>query len=142
SRGVDPGVIAYDPEGPWAALLADPVRCNGCGACVQHCPTGAMVEKTEGLQFTLTFSPDRCINCGLCLDACYPAALTYHQDLSLSAVAEGQGDRLVEKQYRHCARCETRFLPTDRTGDDTVCSTCQSWSGGEILGETGTAAAS
>lgn len=118
------GEVPYDPEAPFAELLLDEVKCNGCEACVQICPTGAIHQVGGEESLRLTFDASRCINCSLCLEACIPNALTYRQGLSLSAVASREHGILVEKKYHRCARCEARFLATGGAASEDLCSTC------------------
>ena len=121
--GVQHGEVSYDPEGPFAEIILDEVKCNGCEACVQICPTGA-IQRTGGEEFfRLTFDASRCINCTLCLDACIPNALTYRQGLSLNLVAMSETQALLEKEYGHCSRCDVRFL-AEETGSRDLCPGC------------------
>ena len=50
-------------------------RCIHCGACVVHCPTGALAfsnDKTRAIQF----SEDLCVECHACIGACPYGACT------------------------------------------------------------------
>lgn len=121
---VEDGEVPYDPEGPFAQLLLDEVKCNACEACVQICPTGA-IERGGGEEtFRLTVDASRCVNCALCLDACIPNALTYRQGLSLKVVASKDQQILLEKAYRRCGRCEVQFLADGEAEPHDLCSTC------------------
>ncbi|MFQ5656430.1 MAG: 4Fe-4S binding protein [Candidatus Methylomirabilales bacterium] len=124
SLGVQHGEAPYDPEGPFAEILLDEVKCNGCEACVQICPTGAIQRRGGEEFFRLTFDASRCVNCTLCLDACIPNALTCRQGLSLNLVASRETRALVEKEYRRCSRCDVRFLFTEETGSRDLCPGC------------------
>lgn len=122
--GVGEEEIPYDPEGPWAELLLDEVKCNGGEACVRICPTKAIVRGEGAEVFRLSLQVSRCVNCALCLDACIPNALTYRQGLSLRAVAMAKPTVLVEKPYRRCSRCEARFLWSEGVESGELCSAC------------------
>ncbi len=117
--------MPYDPEGPFAELLVDEVKCNACEACVQICPTGAIQREGGEETFRLMLDASRCLNCALCLDACIPNALTYRQGLSLDRVASREPQVLIEKEYRCCTRCETRFLSSEGGETQDRCPTCQ-----------------
>ncbi|MEJ2199577.1 MAG: 4Fe-4S binding protein [Desulfuromonadaceae bacterium] len=45
-------------------------ECIACGACVDTCPVGAIVE--SGDQFMIT---DDCTDCGACADSCPAGAI-------------------------------------------------------------------
>lgn len=122
--GAEEKEVTYDPEGPFAELLLDEVKCNACEACVQVCPTGA-IGRTGGEEaFRLTFDASRCVNCALCLDACVPNALTYRQGISLNGIALRGQEILVDKPYARCSRCESRFLSDGEAPSRDLCSTC------------------
>jgi len=63
-----------------AAVWLDVTRCTGCGACVEVCPTGALVlvEGTAHLDDAL------CRGCEACIPACPEGAL--HPVLEIEAV--------------------------------------------------------
>lgn len=42
-------------------------RCTHCGACVAHCPTGALYTDADR---AVHFVRSKCIACGLCVPAC------------------------------------------------------------------------
>ena len=121
---VGEGEVPYDPEGPFAQLLLDEVKCNACEACVQICPTAAIERGAGEEAFRLTVDASRCVNCALCLDACIPNALTYRQGLSLKVVASKDQQILVERAYRRCCRCEVQFLADGEAESRDLCSTC------------------
>ncbi|MBC7330464.1 4Fe-4S binding protein [bacterium] len=41
--------------------------CTHCGACVVHCPTGALHFDEER---RVIFSPEKCVACEVCVDIC------------------------------------------------------------------------
>ena len=121
---VQQGEVPYDPEGPFADLLLDEVKCNACEACFQICPTRAIQREGGEETFRLTMDASRCVNCSLCLDACVPNALTYRQGLSLKVVASREPQVLVEMAYRDCVRCEVRFLSSGKVDSEDLCPAC------------------
>jgi Ni,Fe-hydrogenase III small subunit/ferredoxin len=81
------------PDGPPPALperfrgrpLIDAARCpDGCRACVEACPTGAIAM--EGLEPGPTVRVDlgKCLFCTDCMDACPEGAVTHSADYRLS----------------------------------------------------------
>jgi Fe-S-cluster-containing hydrogenase component 2 len=52
-------------------IFVDSKVCNGCGTCIQFCPTNAI-----GLQNNLAFiDQDLCTGCAACMDACPQGAV-------------------------------------------------------------------
>lgn len=49
-------------------------ECNGCGRCLDVCPTGA-ISVTPGQGETLQVDREKCTNCGACTSVCYREAL-------------------------------------------------------------------
>jgi len=47
--------------------------CINCGACIDSCPSGAIVEGDE----IYAILPDACIDCGACIDSCPSGAIVY-----------------------------------------------------------------
>lgn len=59
-------------------VTIDRKLCTDCGACVVHCPTGALYY-TESRE--VGFEPKKCIACELCRPACpYHAVIVAHAD--------------------------------------------------------------
>jgi len=67
--------FAYDAVSRfiWQRPKIDDVTCTQCQACVDSCPTGAMVA--VGLCGTPAFNEDLCINCWCCHEICPSRAI-------------------------------------------------------------------
>ena len=50
--------------------VVDTEKCEGCGMCLDACPTGAVL-----LEEVARIDPKRCIGCGYCAEACPQGAL-------------------------------------------------------------------
>ena len=59
-------------------ITIDRALCTDCGACVVHCPTGALYY---GPEREVVFDAKKCIACELCRPACaYRAVLVAHSE--------------------------------------------------------------
>ena len=52
-------------------LRIDSKKCNGCGTCLEYCPTGA-ISLIDG---KAVISQKDCMECGMCLDVCPVGAI-------------------------------------------------------------------
>lgn len=62
--GFDVVIHAGDKSVHW-----DEGRCTQCGACVVHCPPGALFI-TDAATRTIAFREDNCVECLACIAAC------------------------------------------------------------------------
>ena len=54
------------------AVNVDLGKCNGCGACVESCPSEALQVEGE----KICVDEDACVDCGVCVDECPTEALS------------------------------------------------------------------
>jgi len=59
----------------------DLANCNGCGVCMERCPTGALAMK-DGKAFMAR--PDLCSYCATCEDACPTQAIALPYQIVLA----------------------------------------------------------
>jgi NAD-dependent dihydropyrimidine dehydrogenase PreA subunit len=52
--------------------IADSKTCEGCSACVDECPSGAIALKNS----VAVIDPDLCLDCGACEATCPVAAIS------------------------------------------------------------------
>ncbi|MCD8554984.1 4Fe-4S binding protein [Seleniivibrio sp.] len=53
-------------------------KCKGCGACVTHCPTGAILLYTDKTnRKVIVIRTETCIGCGECIPFCRYGALIF-----------------------------------------------------------------
>lgn len=53
------------------SVKADLSKCNGCGDCVDACPTEALKVENE----KIVVNGDECSDCGACVDTCEKGVL-------------------------------------------------------------------
>ncbi len=59
------------------AITIDLAKCEGCGDCVEICPSEILAVAEEGgKKFAKAANEDDCIGCMACEDACEDGALT------------------------------------------------------------------
>lgn len=61
--------------------IIDTAKCNGCGVCVERCPTGALGLKN---QLAIMAHPDLCSYCATCEDACPTGAIALPYQIVLA----------------------------------------------------------
>ena len=63
------GTFHVDIHAGNKGMLWDAARCGQCGACVVHCPTGALSIIDRATR-TIGFCEENCIECLACVAAC------------------------------------------------------------------------
>jgi ferredoxin len=106
SPGGSYGVTLENPHSPFGVVELRAEACTGCLACVEACPTRALVAERDTGGLTLAFVPSSCVACGMCIDSCPQVTA---QTLRLRRVTDmdvlGRG-RMVLRQDE-LARCES-----------------------------------
>ncbi|MGB5252506.1 MAG: 4Fe-4S binding protein [Sedimenticolaceae bacterium] len=94
----------------------DPVRCNGCDACLQICPHDVFTLQQEPA--ALVIRVDACSGCRLCADVCDQAAL------SITAGGIFKQSRLALYSGT-CRACGVEFhRPAHENGAPALCHVC------------------
>lgn len=106
---------------PWSVQL-DEAKCNGCDACVNLCPSEALLFFTadNDAQAEYRFNPENCYGCGICEDVCENNAMS----ISQFSRCPDQSIRLTEKV---CHACGHAFhLPAKQIqSEKLLCRICQ-----------------
>lgn len=69
----------------------DPDKCNLCGECAVHCPTGAIIAEKNSTPYVQV---DKCVFCSYCEDKCVRGAVTLSNEYELA---------ILEKAQRECS---------------------------------------
>lgn len=104
---------------PWNVSLQY-TDCVSCGACVETCPTGALMMRERDLQ-TYELDITRCIYCGDCVEVCPHAALGETPNFELSTY-ERFGSVVLGKEELAAARTwkPVEHVPGDGDGHREV----------------------
>ena len=85
--------------------------CNGCGACADVCPTGALVICKQDSFWRISLDVSRCTQCGLCKDVCCCDSIEFISTVALSAIlAQTLQVRIVKRQ----AEIDSLFEPLEQ----------------------------
>ncbi|MEA3274730.1 MAG: 4Fe-4S binding protein [Pseudomonadota bacterium] len=93
---------------PFAPAI-DAARCNGCDACVQLCPHGAIaLQEDEGASCAYRILPEQCTGCALCADVCE------QQAVGIEPWGRVKREQVALQAHR-CPACGVRFhVPRER----------------------------
>lgn len=74
-------------------------KCNGCLACVQNCPAGALNYMDQGNNRKIFHNMSACARCGNCWRICPQEAIDFKQLL------RGQWEEVSSMDLVHCVVC-------------------------------------
>mgnify|MGYP006421594107 CR=1 FL=1 len=95
------------PEGaPFGRVHVDTGGCTMCLACVNACPTGALLDNPDSPW--LGFTEEACIQCGLCETTCPESVITLEPRLNFTDAARSPIE-LNRQEPFHCVRCGKPF---------------------------------
>jgi ferredoxin len=96
-------------ESPWGEVLVDREKCTVCHACVNLCPTQALVADTEPRP-RLSFIEANCVQCGLCEVGCPEKAIVLRSRFTPDPTVRASSRLLHEDDLARCTSCGTPFI--------------------------------
>ena len=94
----------------FGVVIVDRAKCTVCHACVNLCPTAALIATIEPHR-TLSFIEASCVQCGLCEAGCPEKAITLQPRFVADAAARSTARLLHEDKLAHCTSCGMPFMP-------------------------------
>jgi ferredoxin len=101
--------VAVPPEAALGTIVVDRARCTLCHACVNLCPTSALVA-SHGPVPALSFVEAQCVQCGICVNGCPEAAMALEARFAPDASLRNSGRVLCEDTLAACTDCGTPFI--------------------------------
>ncbi len=99
------------PSGaPFGQVIVDRARCTVCRACVNLCPTHALIAPDDQAPH-LSFVEADCVQCGLCEVGCPEHAITLQARFIADAAKRSSERVLTEDALACCTSCATPFMP-------------------------------
>ncbi|MDI6839646.1 MAG: 4Fe-4S binding protein [bacterium] len=94
-------------------MAIDEVKCIGCSACVEVCPSKAREvqdDKDKRIR-TLIYHQERCIYCGQCVDYCPTDALKHTQEYDIAQLTKDGYETKTEFELILCDECGEVIAP-------------------------------
>jgi len=110
------------PDTPSAVALhspvIDPLRCNGCDACVRLCPHQAITLEITTAEPCYRIESRYCTGCGICQDVC-------DQNAVAIVTLQAPPQKIVPLAATQCPACAIRYhLPAARFQSHGLCPIC------------------
>ena len=96
-------------DSPFGEVVVDRDSCTLCLACVNLCPTQALVTRA-GTVPTLSLIEANCVQCGICEEGCPEKAITLQPRFEPDAARRGARRLLNEDELARCTSCGTPFI--------------------------------
>ena len=109
AEGHDLAPVSLAPGSPLGDVEVARDKCTLCHACVNLCPTDALVADVEPMP-RLSFVEANCVQCGLCAVGCPEHAITLRPRLATDVVARRAARMLHEDDLARCTSCGTPFI--------------------------------
>jgi len=91
------------------AVAVSEERCTLCFACVNLCPTYALLNGSDALP-ELRFTESRCVQCGLCERGCPEHAIKLIPQITLSRAVREESRALFTDEPFKCIGCGSPFI--------------------------------
>ena len=101
--------VALLAGAPFGTVVVDRERCTLCHACVNLCPTSALIAG-NGTTPTLSLVEVNCVQCGICVNGCPEAAVVLEPRFVPDARARNGARQLNEDELAPCTSCGTPFI--------------------------------
>lgn len=98
----------------------DPLRCDGCCACVALCPNQALAKKISGRDLSLFFEPWRCTDCRFCQDLCHRGAIQIKLLRGQEPADFFRSNLAARLRLASCALCKAKIVENEKG----LCSSC------------------
>ena len=109
AQGPAPAPFPLPAGTPFGEVDVDRNACTLCHACVNLCPTSALVAETAPVP-KLLFIEAHCVQCGLCEVGCPEDAITLRPRIAADPHTRNASRLLHEDELARCTSCSTPFI--------------------------------